>query len=211
MPKLIDMQGRVFGLLTVLSRDKTDSSRGVWICACKCGAKTSQHGYELRRGAIVSCGCRKRSVLGDSTRTHGMTGTKEYRAWFNMRARCKYETREDFARYGALGITVCAEWDASFAAFFKDMGLAPSTGHSMDRIDPAGNYCKENCRWADAITQANNKRRVKKATINGETHSIADWCRKLNLPHNTIAARVYDYGWSPEKALLTPVKKQTKR
>jgi hypothetical protein len=200
----------VFGLLTVLSRAPADGGRVHWLCACKCGGKSTPTSFDLKSGNTRSCGCRKRNTLGESTRKHGKTGTKEYRAWFNMRARCKYETRPDFARYGARGITVCKEWDKSFMSFFNDMGPCPKN-FSLDRIDPRKNYEKDNCRWASQETQANNKKNVVHVSIGEETLPLSVWCRKLNLPPKTIRARVYQYGWNPVLALFTPVRKMKRR
>lgn len=61
---------------------------------------------------------------------------------------------------------------------------------TIDRINVNGNYEPNNCRWADRITQANNKRNNHFLTYNNETLTINQWARKLNIPRETIKTRI---------------------
>jgi len=77
-------------------------------------------------------------------------------------------------------------------------------GVTVDRnaeyIEVNGNYEPGNCRWANSEQQANNTRRNRMLTLNGETHTMAEWSRILSIPYNRINARIHR-GWSVERAL----------
>ncbi len=75
-----------------------------------------------------------------------------------MKDRCYNSKAVSYKHYGGRGITVCNRWRQSFANFLADMGLRPSSKHSLDRIDNDGNYEPSNCRWATRIQQNRNKR-----------------------------------------------------
>ena len=54
---LIDRSGQVFGRLTVVQRDKSNSGRVRWLCRCQCGKTVSVHSGKLANGHTKSCGC----------------------------------------------------------------------------------------------------------------------------------------------------------
>jgi hypothetical protein len=90
---------------------------------------------------------------------HEMCGTPEYVSWQCMRARCLNPKAVGYANYGGRGITICGRWD-SFENFYADMGARPDK-HSLDRINPDGDYEPSNCRWSDDLTQGRNRRGTK--------------------------------------------------
>ncbi|TQI66244.1 hypothetical protein LY85_0905 [Clostridium sp. KNHs216] len=155
MSKVRDLSGQRFGRLLVLNRaENTESGQARWVCQCDCGNVKTIRGTHLTTGKIISCGCYNKAVCTK----HGMSGTPEYRTYYNMIKRCEYKNDVSYAEYGGRGIRVCPRWRSSFLNFLADMGKRPTDRHSIDRIDVNGNYEPSNCRWAVVETQEHNKR-----------------------------------------------------
>lgn len=138
----------------------------------------------------------------------GKTGDNGYISWVGMRARCYNPNDPDYSRYGGRGIIVCDRWmdeNEGYLNFIKDLGDRPSKSHSVDRINCNGNYCPENCKWATAEEQSNNRGEYNHyLEHNNQRLTIGQWARLLSIPAGTIRARLR-YNWSIEDALGTPI------
>lgn len=129
--------------------------------------------------------------------TAGGKNTRTFRIWTNMLTRCGNPKASNYAYYGGRGVSVCARW-LDFQAFIADMGVCPD-GHSLDRIDSNGIYEPTNCRWANAIEQANNTRKNRNLMVGGESMTMAQASRRFGVPSGTIWARL-NRGWSDAQA-----------
>lgn len=118
--------------------------------------------------------------------------------------RCYNDNHRSYKDYGGKGIIVCKEWKDDFEIF---RNWAIKNGYkenlSIDRIDSDKNYYPENCRWATNIQQANNTSRNLVFTVDGCTDTLANLCRKYDIPYSLAHSRVYR-NWDIKKALTTP-------
>ena len=202
-----NMVGQTFSRLTILERI-SKNGRGHFKCKCECGNEIIVRSDGVLSGRIKSCGCynKDKAKTGNARRVHGKHGTRLYRIWQAMHARCYIKTNPAYKNYGARGITICAEWLKNYQAFYN---WAMSNGYNdnltIDRIDVNGNYEPNNCRWSTRKEQANNKRTNHYITFNNETHTINEWAEKLKIDRHSISWRL-KHNWTIEKTLTTPVK-----
>lgn len=198
--KIKDLSGKRFGRLTVLGIADRGSRKTYWVCQCDCGNVKTVRSDSLQIGAIKSCGCLKKeqdAINLTANHSHKMSGTRIYQTWQGMKARCNNVHDVRYHDYGGRGITVCREWENNFNSFYK---WAVENGYSddltIDRIDNNKGYSPDNCRWADSITQSNNRRSNIKITIGNSTRSLMEWCTIFDLDYKTMNARYNSNGYS---------------
>ena len=195
MSKRVDIVGRTYERLTVVSTPKRVgmTSRYTIRCRCSCNGNVKTYGRnDVVHGKSKSCGCLNLERIVERNTTHGWSGTHEYRCWFEMEARCRYANREVYKNYGKRGIRVHTSWRGpnGFITFLNDIGPAPSNRHQVDRIDNKKNYEPGNVRWATRKEQMRNRRYHRMLTAFGRTQCLAAWVEEFKIARGTLVARL---------------------
>jgi len=201
MGKKIDLIGKKFNRLLVLSENEKKNNRVTWNCLCDCGGSVSVIAKDLVSGHTKSCGCLLNERLIERNTTHGQASrgkqSLSYQTWRGMMTRCLSQDSDNYKYYGEKGITVCNEW-FDFNNFFQDMGERKK-GFEIDRIDNNLGYFKDNCRWVNHQENCNN--RSLKIELNGVFKTLSEWAVIYGISQPTLYKR-YHYRKMPiEKAL----------
>lgn len=206
MTEVMDLTGKRFGRLVVIRREgykrRGKVNKVAWLCECDCGTRKVIVGEDLRTGITKGCGClesKNRLELRERSKTHGMTGSDEYKIWAGMIQRCVNPKRDRYASYGGRGIKVCERW-RSFENFIADMGRRPGLEYTLDRVDTNGDYEPGNCRWATRVEQMSNTTRSRYVEYGGKLYTVAQLARLTGMKPRTLYSRL-DKGMAVEDAI----------
>lgn len=205
--KIIYNSGDKIGECTYLSEnDKRRSETGNRYAyfKCFCGKEFTTTIAKVKSLHTQSCGCIHKKGLIERNTVHGFANRgkkiKEYQVWIHIHSRCTNPKSKGFKYWGGRGIKMCDRWLHSFERFLEDMGKCPANCRGIDRIDNNGNYEPANCKWATFVEQLNNTSRNVFVQYKGESKTMAQWSRVIDMPYAKLRHRIREMKLSPEVA-----------
>ena len=199
-------QGDKFGKWTIIEEIApkiiSNKPRRMFRCQCGCGNIGEVLLSCLRNGHSTSCGCAQKEKVSIANTKHGLEKHPLYNTWKHIKRRCNNPNASEYKNYGGRGISVCEEWSNNFRNFY-DWAINNSWSKELtiDRIDVNGNYCPENCRWANAKTQMNNMTKNHYIEYNGDTYTLSTLSEHLNIPYNIVRYRLSNCKWTVEQLI----------
>ncbi|MGL4949421.1 MAG: hypothetical protein ACRC5M_03480 [Anaeroplasmataceae bacterium] len=150
----IDLTGKVFGMLTVVSKSEIKKYDKIcWECICECGNTKIIVGNNLQKGNTKSCGCLSVCLSGEQ---YGLSKHWFYTRWKDQYSRCNNKEHKDYKNYGGRADNpIKCIWTLEEACEWADSNPIIGEKNHCDRIDNNEHYEPSNVRW---LTQAENNR-----------------------------------------------------
>lgn len=192
-------------LLEVTNR-RTSSQEVLGLFECECGTVKDVAIRRVVSGRTKSCGCLKSELVSKRATKHGLSEHPLYFAWHSMIRRVKGCTEKHRKNYASINVHPSFE---TLIDFIKNAPDGWFPGAQLDRIDNNKDYEPGNVRWADRITQANNKsNNVHVEDPNtGEQLTVAELARKYDLPYH-VAIQRYNRGIREESLIAKLMKRK---
>lgn len=134
----------------------------------------------------------------------------EYRAYAAMRNRCLNKNQARFKDYGGRGIGICDRWLhgdgelTGFQCFLADMGVKPTSGHTLERQRNEEGYGPDNCIWATRSEQARNTRGIRFVDVCDCPVPLVEAVERWSsVSYDTVSMRLHR-GWSEHDAIFVP-------
>ena len=170
---IVDLTGKVFGLLTVIELDP-DREIGKplrWRCRCECGSTHFKAlGGSLKHGTTISCGCYRRGDPAINATTHGLSYDRRYKILRNARLRAQSRGLDFNIDYS--DIEMPENCPVLGTKISYGGGRQNENSPSLDRIDSSKGYVKGNVR---VISWRAN--RIKSDATLAELESIVRYIR----------------------------------
>ncbi len=205
MPRKVDLTGKTFGYLTVVEQGESSiacTGKPIvrWDCACKCGNMALVPTTKLNNGHTSSCGCYAKEIRKTVNVKHGLRYHPLYKLWGAIRGRTR-----NCPKYVGKGRDLDPGWLDNPEAFIEyvetNLSDKPTPRHSLDRIDNNLGYVEGNIRWADSLTQANNRPQATPRTFRGEVSTMTLLCLKYGVVKHNIQNSMRRQGLTFEEAM----------
>jgi len=189
MRPFTNLSGRKFNMLIVLKLHHKDANfRPFYLCKCDCGNEVIVRSDCFKSKNTQSCGCLNKKLSSErlikAITTHGLSlnNKRLYRIWAGMKYRCGKEGVYKKVR-------LCLEWK-KFVPFYKWSKL---NGYSdlmtIDRKNPHGNYCPNNCRWIPKSMQGENIKNSIRIFWKGKNRTLKQWSKETGIKYSTLYFR----------------------
>ncbi len=141
-----------------------------------------------------SCGCAK---FLKARFTHGLSATRQYQIWVDMKDRCDNPKNKSYIRYGERGITYDPIW-VTFEGFWKDMEEGYSDNLTIERKDNSLGYIKNNCEWVTIQAQAKNRNAINTF----KKREVTSYGKKVTMEQLKSFAERYKLAKYGEKGII---------